>query len=264
MRIFLRLFFLALLPLGCTTPETSIRSSDLSFFERCNEFEKKNRPIKISESTVVLDVRPFFDYQMGRIKNSVHIKVKEFSLLGYYGDALEQRASKVARRLALLGVTPFSHVVVVGHGPRGQGEEGELSFSLLVLGIEQVQIGRLNRFRKLLTATKPTTPKANARYWEPRLITSLICSPLNDTNLFVLTVDDQKIYTASQRQSEVQIRKGWKSFVHRPDFSPNVEVVGFLSQQKIRQKARIRVRGKQASMAAFTLNRLGYPHVCVE
>lgn len=252
---------LSLIALSCAHQPTTVSEADQSFFDRSFQFEKSNRPIKITKDTVVLDVRAFFDYQIASLPDAVYVNPDDFKLKNVNDRDFEEKASTLARRLALAGITPFSHVVVMGYGERGRGEEGRAALTLLALGIERVQIASEKEFKSKFSS-KSKKPKENQRYWEPRMVRSLFCSahPRPDT-MFVLNVDE-KIKSGVFTQQLANVEVPWLDFVNRDDFSPNYKVKKKLAGLKIVETSPVMVRGIHGSLVTFNMIQLGYQQVC--
>jgi rhodanese-related sulfurtransferase len=249
---------------SCVLAPSKVSESDLSVLDRAYQFEKGSRPIKITNETVVLDVRTFFDYQISRLPNAIHIDPKEFSLRKARGEDLQERTLKLARRLALLGVNPFSHVVVLGYGDRGNGEEGTVALALLVLGVERTQLGSMRDF-KFLATTKTPKALANQRYWEPRVVNSVLCpAHASEDAVFVIDVSKKApISTGGGWQKIAIIYKNWKEFVKKEDFSPNYGIKSALQKDEIDTAARVMIRGAQAPIVVFSMLQMGYSRVCM-
>ncbi len=258
-------FLLSLLSVcSCTLAPTTGSESDISLIDRAYHFEKDNRPIKITQETVVIDVRTFFDYQISRLPGALHVEPKEFSLRKLRGDDLQNRAIAIARRLALLGVNPFTHVVVVGYGDRGNADEGIVALTLLALGVERVQMGSMKDF-KFLATSKASKSLANQRYWEPRIVNSLICPAHSGEDVaFVIDLGKKApMTTAPGWQKIAIIYKNWKDFVKKEDFSPNYTIKSQLLKDEIQDSARVMVRGLQAPVVVFSMLQMGYNRVCL-
>jgi rhodanese-related sulfurtransferase len=249
---------------GCVLAPSKTSESDLSVIDRAYQFEKGSRPIKITADTVVLDVRTFFDYQISRLPNAIHIDHKEFSLRKLRGEDLQDRALKLARRLALLGVTPFSHVVVLGYGDRGNGEEGTVALSLLVLGVERIQMGSMRDFKFLATA-KVSKALQNQRYWEPRVVGAILCpAHAGEDAVFVIDVSKKAPMSSGGGWQKIAIiYKNWKEFVKKEDFSPNYGIKTALQKDEIDSFARVMIRGPQAPIVVFSMLQMGYSRVCM-
>jgi hypothetical protein len=261
--LWVRLILVAVILSGCVHEPTTVSESDQSLLERSFDFEKSNRPVKLSKETVVLDVRSFFDYETATVPEAVYINPDEFELNYFYGQDSEEKATILARRLALLGVTPFSHVVVMGYGMKGQGEEGRVALTLLALGVEHVQIVTENQF-KLKFTNKKKNQKPNQRYWEPRVVASLFCSalPRKDT-MFVLNVDRKSKNSPGFTQRLANVYVDWSEFIKRDNFAPNVNARKVLSGHKIEESSPVMVRGQNAALVTFNMVQMGYRQVCM-
>lgn len=253
---------LALTAVSCAHLPTTVSEADQSFLDRSFQFEKTNRPIKITKDTVVLDVRAFFDYQIASLPDAVYLNADDFQLKNVNDRDFEDKASALARRLALAGITPFSHVVVMGYGERGQGEEGRAALTLLALGIERVQLATESEFKGKLT-NKPKKQKENQRYWEPRVVRSIFCAahPRQDT-MFVLNVDHKIKTNKTFVQQLATVEVPWLNFVNRDDFSPNYKVKKTLVGHKITESSPVMVRGQHGPLVTFNMIQLGYQNVC--
>lgn len=255
---------LCLFLVACVNGPTTTSESDASLLQRAYEFEKSSRPIKITPESIVLDVRAFFDYQLLRIPGSLYTDANSFSLRRLHGDDLEEAGVKMARRFALMGVNPFSHVVVVGYGAKGKGEEGSVALTLLALGVERVQVGTFDSFKKL-ASNKQAQPPANKRYWEPRMVTSVTCPSHSTTDGFVIDVSGKSsgpINVATDKRLATLVRD-WKDFVNPDDFSPNYRVRDQLKGNELDENSLIMVRGQQAPLVVFSLLQMGYRNACM-
>lgn len=249
---------------SCIQAPTVVSESDGSLIDRAYNFEKTNRPIKITQETIVLDTRNFFDYQLSRLPGALHVDAQEFSLRKVRGDDLQVRATKIARSLALKGVNPFSHVVVLGYGDRGNGDEGVVALTLLILGVERVQIGSMRDF-KFISTTQFSPARPNQRYWEPRVVTTLLCPAYAGENpVFMIDVNKRAPMTmAAKLQNMATIYKDWKDFIKKEDFSPNYKIKTELRDEKIDESALILVHGKQAPVVVFSMLQMGYSRACM-
>lgn len=253
-----------LVSVSCMHQPTVVSESDLSLIDRAYQFEKDHRPIKILPETVVLDIRSFFDYQISHLPGALHVDPKEFRLRHSRGDELQEKATKIARRLALIGINPFSHVVVIGYGEKDGGDEGIVALTLLALGVERVQMGSMKDF-KFLETTKISKALPNQRNWEPRVVSSLICpAHSGEDAAFIIDLGKKApLSTTSSWQKIAIIYKSWREFVKREDFSPNYNIKQQLLKEEIRESARVMVRGVQAPIVVFSMLQMGYLHVCM-
>ncbi|HVK60494.1 MAG TPA: rhodanese-like domain-containing protein, partial [Bdellovibrionales bacterium] len=78
-----------------------------------------------------------------------------------------------ARRLARLGISPESHVVVVGNGIYGNGEEGRVAWMLVYMGLSKVQFASLEALKPRVTNVIDTSSIKAVPMWKPEVRTSL-------------------------------------------------------------------------------------------
>jgi hypothetical protein len=192
------------------------------------------------------------------------VDAREFSFRKLHGDDLQERAVKIARRLAIMGVNPFSHVVVLGYGENGQGDEGVVALTLLALGVERVQMGAMRDF-KFLSTSKLSQVLPNQRYWEPRVVSSLVCpAHSSEEASFVIDIGKKPPVTLGPGWQKIAIiYKNWRDFVNKEDFSPSYHIKKQLQKEGIRDSARVMIRGEQAPLVVFSMLQMGYAHVCM-
>jgi thiosulfate/3-mercaptopyruvate sulfurtransferase len=248
----LRYKYLALLFIlisACAQKPTRVSEIDSSLIQRAYLFEKKSRPIKIVPETVVLDTRSFFDYQLFSLPAAVHVDPQEYLLRRWQRGNEEAQAAQMARRLALLGVSPMIHVVVIGKGTQGHGEEGEVALALMALGVERVQLGNMEDLKAFRTR-KEAAPHANQLPWRPRDVNGIFCS--------------QSPATGKDEPVVIDLRKrDWKKFLNKKDSAPNAEIKDELAKEKVSQDQELRVVGAQAPLVVFSLLQLGYSRACL-
>src|SRR5262245_39056485 len=107
---------------GCQLKPTKVQETQHREFDLV--INKSSRPIVLTESTVVLDARPAFDYGLNRVGGSHHFPYDKLTESAESGELLKDKR-KLAQRLALMGLKPDTPIVVVGNGPQGKGEEGK-------------------------------------------------------------------------------------------------------------------------------------------
>ena len=71
--------------------------------------------------SVIMDVRPRFQFEMSRLPRSFHAYWKDWSLMGFTKKRLTQRKNNLQRLLALNGIDPLTRVVILGQGLEGRG-----------------------------------------------------------------------------------------------------------------------------------------------
>jgi thiosulfate/3-mercaptopyruvate sulfurtransferase len=160
-------FFLA----ACQTKPTKVHETTT------NVPVFKDTEVTITDQTVILDARPFFQYSNGHLPQAYPVKWDDFSQPGAtIKGPLDPDSLGMARRLARLGITPDSEVVVVGNGKQGQGEEGRVAWTLAYLGIRKVQFVKESEIKSKRIAGQPGAIK-NAPMWKPKLESALHVSP---------------------------------------------------------------------------------------
>lgn len=134
---------------GCVTKPTKVTENSTRGFGAAPALM---RPVLLDESTVILDARPAFEYSMARIPRSLNINWVDFSERDPMSRGWPQKdLFAAARRLARMGISPSSKVVVFGLGPDGQAEEGRVAWLLAYLGVENVQFARFGAVKSRLT-----------------------------------------------------------------------------------------------------------------
>jgi len=147
---------------GCQTTPTKVIETQRREFHLV--VDKSQRPIELTEQTVVLDARSSFDYGLNRVINSLHFPWDTLAETTESGEVMRD-ARKAALRLSLHGLQPHTPVVVVGYGPRaGKGEEGRVAWTLLYLGFQDVQVAAIETFRKNWTPNA-SPPAKNVPIW---------------------------------------------------------------------------------------------------
>lgn len=153
--------------IGCVTKPTVVTETSTRGFGAAPALM---RPVLLDESTVILDARPAFEYSMARIPRSLNINWVDFSERDPMSRGWPQKDSfAAARRLARMGISPESKVVVFGLGPDGQGEEGRIAWLLAYLGVENVQFARFGAVKSRLT-TEVIPKMARSNFEENRAL----------------------------------------------------------------------------------------------
>jgi 3-mercaptopyruvate sulfurtransferase SseA len=153
---------------GCVTKPTTVTETSTRGFGAAPALM---RPVLLDESTVILDARPAFEYSMARIPRSLNINWVDFSERDPMSRGWPQKDSfAAARRLARMGISPDSKVVVFGLGPDGQGEEGRVAWLLAYLGVENVQFARFGAVKSRVT-TEAIPEMARSDFEDSRALT---------------------------------------------------------------------------------------------
>ncbi len=168
MRLFSSLL-LSLLFAACATGPTKVTES----IDRKGEAGVgQSAPIRITPQTIVLDARPAFEYSVAHVPGSVHVQWYLFSDPARPGE-LHGDYFSLARRLSWMGIHPDSHVVVVGKGLNGGGEEGRVAWMLAFLGVSNVQFTELDSLKLRLTSLPEQNPPKSAPLWKPSIVEDL-------------------------------------------------------------------------------------------
>lgn len=279
MKNHMALFFLAVFSsiplLGCSTMGTrGFESNDpLSRIE-----DKARVPLKINDDTIVLDARSAFEYGLGHWSEAIHFPWQKLAESEQTGQLLKD-PSKAGLSLSLIGVDPFTPVIVVGEGPSGQGEEGRLAWSLLYYGLNDVQTISQNGLDIYLTQAE-TKPSRNKPIWskapreEMRIgreeFLEKVVAPREKRSGKVLFIDvrSKEEYFAKKgelyKEPDIQaLHMEWKEF-YQPDGRPDLRLRGRLQALGYSTKDEVIVfsnRGVRSSAAAYALIANGFKNV---
>ncbi len=178
------------LVIGCATKPTRGYENQQRQMKPAAAGETTGEPIVLTEQTVVIDARPPFEYSLSHIPRAVNVQWTDFTQKeeAYRGVLLSDRF-ELTRRLARLGISPASEVVVVGKGLGGGGEEGRLAWTLAYLGLDNVRAVPMGYFKGPVSNTE-TKPLAPAVIWKPIVDESLLVT--RQELLYVL--DNRGVY----------------------------------------------------------------------
>jgi thiosulfate/3-mercaptopyruvate sulfurtransferase len=246
------------------------------------EFEvvisKSTKPLVLTENTVVLDARPAFDYGLNRVQGSHHFRFENLAETSQSDELMKDRR-RLAQRLALLGLTPQTPIVVVGNGPQGDGSEGRLAWTLLYLGFRDVQTASVEMFRKNLTQNITAPPK-NAQPAEIETHVAMVTRTEDfrrlaknpkerlENRIWIVDVRSEKEYLKQGGGTEENPDVGalnieWKQFytkLGRPDPSikKRMQALGIRDSDRL---TLVGEGGKRSSAAAYALISLGFNRV---
>ncbi len=174
------MFSVATLIMSCATPTKSSVSQPRAFDEA-----PLNRPVEIKAETIVVDARPAFEYSTAHVPRSVLLNWSDYTEAEPAQRGIIQSDTfAAARRLARAGISPESHVVVLGKGLQGSGEEGRLAWTLAYLGVANVQFASLDSLKPRLTNSPEANPLASVPIWKPSVVSDLNAS--RDEVLFAI------------------------------------------------------------------------------
>ncbi len=274
------ILFFHIAVVGCAqAPTKTFTTEDIDVL-----FLQKNLkvPIALSPQTVIVDARPAFEYAVVHPPNAINLQWRDFcDPSGSASGVLRKDQTEGARRLSLMGVTPSSQVVVVGAGLNGRGEEGRIAWTLLYLGIQDVQTAQLDSLGFRYSNTE-APPRANKPLWVPNLRSQIAVgldefkelmqqsekAPAGNLDGRVVFIDVRPAeevqltqQLVSQRASKFHpLNLSWNTFFGqngRPDFSVRQR----LAALKIGSKDRIIVisnHGVRSGAVTYALLALGY------
>ncbi len=242
--------------------------------------QKSKAPLRIDDSTVLLDARSEFDYGLKHIAGSVRLEWQDLVLSRKTGE-LNQDQKSLMRKLTLMGLEPSQSIVIFGDGTKGQGEEGRLAWNLLYLGFTDIQVSAIRPFEKKLTV-EPAEPRANTQAWQLKPKSEFILT----ANRFRQLAHDpagrikRRIFLIDVRSATEYFNKK-KGAPNLPDFHAlniewkefftdegrvNFEIKNRLKDLKVNPDDEIVVysqRGLRAGAAAYSLMALGFRAVRV-
>lgn len=135
---------------------------------------KLAKKLVVDEDTIIIDARRGFDYTLAHIKGSYNIHWSHFARQnGPQRGVLYSDLYKVSRWLARKGIGLNSKIIVVDDGRRSNGLAGRLAWTLLYLGIKDVQVSSIDHLKMKLTQSK-SPKKEKLTLWKPKLQDSII------------------------------------------------------------------------------------------
>jgi len=266
MKLVVVALFLVLVNSGCQTQQapTKIYRDDTQAQE-----QSLNRPIVVGDATVLIDARSRLDTGLAKLAGSRPIRWEDFQ---------DKDLGALARRLALLGLSPDQQVVVVGDGLRGKGEEGRVAWLLLYLGFQDVQTVDIESI-KLRRTNYEEAPKQNAKPWEPRLRLHLLAENREvlknalgkkPRTLHLIDVRSAKEYFARDKKTEMYlypdlraINIDWKEFFTKegrpsPALKAQIEAVGIRPDDRVIVMSN---EGVRSGAVTYAMTMMGYRNV---
>jgi thiosulfate/3-mercaptopyruvate sulfurtransferase len=249
---------------SCQTPPTKVK-------ENLTVGPNADHSRVITPSTVVLDARPLFSYVGGHIPGAQPVRWDFFGTPENHG-VLRSDSEAMARELSRLGVSPDTHVVVVGLGKSGSGEEGRVAWTLSYLGVKNVAFAREASFA-LKRKAGEAEPIANVPPWEPQVDLSLkvdkkeLSRALRTNNPLYRIIDVSSVNEYLGRNPESRrhpdigaVNIPWTEFIDDDD-KPSRPIVSQLSSIGIGPDKRVVLiceEGVRSALATEVLRELGY------
>lgn len=162
MRKILYLFLsVGLLITGCVTPPTK------TYQKNAAKTQAASTEVLLTEDTVLIDARLPFEYAVSHVNGSYNMLWTDFTHREEWRrGVLEGDLFFHARRLARLGLDPQTPLVVIGKGLQGQGDEGRLAWTLMVLGFKNVQLSHIDSLNRAWTKDEAPAREPKA-VWKP-------------------------------------------------------------------------------------------------
>jgi len=263
---------LSLVAVGCQVAPTKVST------QRARpEFEqiiaKTEKPLALSELAVVLDVRSQFDFGLNHVLNSYHFPWSNLAEQEASGQLLRD-PSRAVLRLALIGVTPTTPIVIVGYGQAGKGEEGRLAWNLLHLGFRDVQTAAIETFRSQMTQN-PSPVAQNVPTWKPSPVEemqigkseflTLAKDPKGriENKIHILDVRSPQEYLKSKHPDFQALNIEWRQF-YTAKGRPNLAFKAKLAALNILPSHRVVIvsdRGVRSAAASYALLAMGFDRV---
>lgn len=120
----------------------------------------------LSQDIVIVDARVPFEFAVSHIPGSVNIFWQDYSMpKGPQEGYVDSDLNSVIRRLATLGISPETPILIVGNFNRNKGEAGRVAWMFKYLGISNIKLHDVNDFLSK-KGTLPDKPRANKDYWQ--------------------------------------------------------------------------------------------------
>jgi thiosulfate/3-mercaptopyruvate sulfurtransferase len=265
------IYFTTLLMAGCQSKPTKVyeaRDIELKILA-----EKLARPIQFTEKTVLIDARSPFDFAMAHAPGAVNLQWTDFTARGPVPGLLKNDLFAEARRLAWMGIGPDTPVVVAGPGTKGHGDDGRLAWTLLYLGVRDVQLVDLDSLGLRYSNITPP-PRASVPVWKPIVAKSILAGKKEVLsvatskaypNMHILDVRSVQEFTARTPKGYVlpdlrAVNIPWTEFFTRGG-RPNAAIADRLRAIQIKPDDRVLVMddiGVRSAAVTYALLALGY------
>lgn len=263
--------------IGCSTVPPETRGYQTQSVETKILRDRLSKPVRINERTVILDARKPFDFAMSHAPGSINLSWTEFAEnKPPVPGRLKADLSQSALRLSRLGISPETPVVVAGYGSQSSGDEGRLAWTLIYLGVKDVQIAALESLGLTFSNLVQPPPRENAKAWQPVLVSSVLAQGKEVLKIGTTQATGRHhiidVRTLSEYADTSTRKRGFK----KPDLRavnipfqeffdqkgrPNLNIVQRLQSIGIQPDHRIIVlsnNGVRSGAAAFALLSLGF------
>jgi thiosulfate/3-mercaptopyruvate sulfurtransferase len=261
---------------ACQSPPTKVyEARDIEFKILADKLRK---PLVITEDTVLIDAREPFDYAMTHAPGAVNVQWTDFTVRGPVPGLFKDDLYSEARRLARMGIGPDTPVVILGKASKGRGEEGRLAWTLLYLGIKDVQTAELDSLG-LRYSNISSPERKNANSWKPVVAKSALTTREEilkigtgkaDTRSHLIDVRTEVEFMQKDATGENYLTPDlravnipWTEFFSK-NGRPNPAIVERLRAIDIQPNDRVVFvshHGVRSGAAAYALTTLGYSNV---
>ena len=139
---------------SCQTTPTQIKQE----YRNMASDQLKLEDLRINESTIVIDTRPHLEYELRHWPSAVHMLPSEWSK--------KDSPTTLAKRLALLGITPKSSVLVLGNSVTRDSQNhyqgnsaGQIALFLRWLGVQNIQMVEHNALSAKMMLNQNNRPQ---------------------------------------------------------------------------------------------------------
>ena len=249
---------IVLMSVGCAQAPTKIfttQNIDTLFLEK-----ELQRPIKINAKTIFVDARSNFQYALLHAPQSVHVDRTDFTKTSK-STVLKNDLKREVQRLALLGITPTSNVVVLsGRSGKSWIDAGYVAWALMYVGVRSVQLVDMHSLHiRYYNVTPP--PRPNAPMWKPNFDRSMVATRA-EIKKFAAKFNGRQLHLLDTRSRD-DFSFRWRPFFNKDD-RPSLEMKRKLNARGIKGGDRIIVlssRGLRSAAVAYALLAMGFRNV---
>lgn len=218
--------------------------------------------IQLNEQTVLVDVRPSLDFQMGHLSGALFVRPEDYyQTQTPFQGLLDADKFYLTRRLARLGISPTTPVVVVGRGLR----EAQFAWVLRYLGVQNVRYAHIDYFKSPLTSDKAEL-RAAQPIWNPILNEKLIVSAKNLKGKVLDVSSDAHFLESASLRSKTSLaieHLSWDQFFTEkglPNFAvkSKLKSLGFVEDSEV---VVIDEKGEASAAVAAALMDIGFSRV---
>jgi len=229
----------------------------------------------VDTETIIIDARPTFLHQMAHPPGAIPMQWHDFAQKeAPFLGLLELDQFFHTRRLARLGIDPTKSILILGNGEQGAGEEGRIAWTLQYLGIPNVKISHVDRYRFSSTKEVPP-PRVPLPIWKPQISSEINLSKAEFQNLLYQprVASDAPVILDVRNLEEYLGRSGrplkmdygainipWTEFISSqgapdPQIVKKLEDIGINKNRKV---VLIDWRGVRSGLACYVLRSFGF------